>query len=352
MEQYNPDGKVAGLGMQGLSSCLLFAQAATACGSELTADCLLEEAAAPEDWTAGGLHAPQTPGNEEPTQCFLILGLDEDGFSYNEEATAPTDGDLQLRPGERLPADRRLQRVRRPAAGGLTAPGARRHGGPPRHTVLGLCTAAIFALAASGLVLTYTTTGIFNFAHGAIGHARRLHATGSCTWTGAGRSRSPWRRSLLVLAPGLGLGIERVIMRGLADAPETVRIIVTISLLVALLGIGPWIWTPQELHRVPLLFPGERLEHLRRERHVPRPVRLRAGRRWWPSACGCCCTARRPASTCGPASTAGRWRCCTGPGPTAPPATAWAHRLLARRAGRGPDRAVDRSARPHRTSRC
>ena len=38
-----------------------------------------------------------------------------------------------------------------------------------RLTVLGLCTAAIFALAASGLVLTYTTTGIFNFAHGAIG---------------------------------------------------------------------------------------------------------------------------------------------------------------------------------------
>ena len=36
------------------------------------------------------------------------------------------------------------------------------------NTVLGLSTAAIFALAVSGLVLTYTTTGIFNFAHGAI----------------------------------------------------------------------------------------------------------------------------------------------------------------------------------------
>ena len=37
------------------------------------------------------------------------------------------------------------------------------------NTILGLSTAAVFALAASGLVLTYTTTGIFNFAHGAIG---------------------------------------------------------------------------------------------------------------------------------------------------------------------------------------
>ncbi len=36
-------------------------------------------------------------------------------------------------------------------------------------TVIGLCTAGIYAIAASGLVLTYTTTGIFNFAHGAVG---------------------------------------------------------------------------------------------------------------------------------------------------------------------------------------
>jgi hypothetical protein len=93
MEQYNPDGKVALLGQQGLSSWLLFATAAAACGSDLTAQCLLAEAAAQEDWTAGGLHARQTPGNEVPSPCFLLLGLDETGFVYNEEATAPTEGD-------------------------------------------------------------------------------------------------------------------------------------------------------------------------------------------------------------------------------------------------------------------
>ena len=37
------------------------------------------------------------------------------------------------------------------------------------YTIAGLSTAAILAVAASGLVLTYTTTGVFNFAHGAIG---------------------------------------------------------------------------------------------------------------------------------------------------------------------------------------
>ena len=36
-------------------------------------------------------------------------------------------------------------------------------------TIVGLTIAAIYAVIASGLVLTYTTTGIFNFAHGATG---------------------------------------------------------------------------------------------------------------------------------------------------------------------------------------
>lgn len=92
MERYNPGGKVALLGAQSLSSWLLFAQAATACGSELTADCLLEQAAAAEGWTAGGLHAPQTPSNTEPSPCWLSLGLGDDGFVLNEDVTQADDG--------------------------------------------------------------------------------------------------------------------------------------------------------------------------------------------------------------------------------------------------------------------
>jgi branched-chain amino acid transport system permease protein len=125
------------------------------------------------------------------------------------------------------------------------------------NTVLGLSTAAVFALAASGLVLTYTTTGIFNFAHGAIG------MLGAFTYW---QLHVDWGwpvplalvAVLLVAAPTLGLFIERVIMRGLTDAPETIRIVVTVSLLVALLGLGTWIWPAQSVYRVPLLFSGER----------------------------------------------------------------------------------------------
>ncbi len=36
-------------------------------------------------------------------------------------------------------------------------------------TIGGLAAAGIYAITASGLTLTYTTTGIFNWAHGAIG---------------------------------------------------------------------------------------------------------------------------------------------------------------------------------------
>ena len=93
MAQYNPDGKTALLGMQGLSSWLLFAVAATECGSDLTAECLLQAAEAQDGWTAGGMHARQTPGNTAASECMLLLGLEGEAFVYDEEATAPTDGD-------------------------------------------------------------------------------------------------------------------------------------------------------------------------------------------------------------------------------------------------------------------
>ena len=104
MEQYNPDGKIAQLGMQGLSSWLLFAQAATACGSELTAECLLTEAAAPDGVDRRGLHARQTPGNEraqpllpDPRPGRGRLLLQRGGHRAHRRRRH-----LQLRRGERL----------------------------------------------------------------------------------------------------------------------------------------------------------------------------------------------------------------------------------------------------------
>jgi hypothetical protein len=80
------------LGMQALSSYLLFAQAATECGSELTRTCLMETALGIDEWTAGGLHATTNPGNLEAARCGVMIRFGEDGYVYDEEATAPNEG--------------------------------------------------------------------------------------------------------------------------------------------------------------------------------------------------------------------------------------------------------------------
>ncbi len=108
-------------------------------------------------------------------------------------------------------------------------------------TVVGLSTSAIYAIAASGLVVTYTTSGIFNFAHGAIGMMAaftywQVHVSwGVPTWPA-------FFLVVLVIAPLFGAGIERFIMRGIEGAQEVVKIVVTVSLMVALIFIALWIW--------------------------------------------------------------------------------------------------------------
>ncbi len=76
-------GKVALLGAQSMSAWLLFAQSARDCDldNDLTRSCVLEAAASVEDWTGGGLHAPTTPGSNEPTPCTLVLQVEGGGFS-------------------------------------------------------------------------------------------------------------------------------------------------------------------------------------------------------------------------------------------------------------------------------
>lgn len=110
-------------------------------------------------------------------------------------------------------------------------------------TVVGLATAGIYAVIASGLVLTYTTTGVFNFAHGAAGMLGAF-----CYW----QLRFDWGWPtpvalvvvLGVLGPLFGVVLERVIMRGLGETSETVRLVVSISLLIGCIGLAQLIWEP------------------------------------------------------------------------------------------------------------
>ena len=123
-------------------------------------------------------------------------------------------------------------------------------------TVVGIVTGAIYAVAASGLVVTYTTSGIFNFAHGAIGMFMAF-----LYWELRIHHHWPAPIALvvvvLVLSPMLGALIERVLMRKLTNAPVAVSMVVTLALLVILLGVATSIWSPGEGRRLPAFFAGD-----------------------------------------------------------------------------------------------
>ena len=126
-------------------------------------------------------------------------------------------------------------------------------------TIAGLSTAAIYAIAASGLVVTYTTSGIFNFAHGAFGMMAAF-----AYWQVNQGWGVPVVPSVIlvvfVMAPAFGAVVERGIMRGIEGASEVVKIVVTVSLMVALLGIANVIWPPDVARPVPPFFAGKTVQ--------------------------------------------------------------------------------------------
>ncbi|MCB1026267.1 MAG: ABC transporter substrate-binding protein [Microthrixaceae bacterium] len=76
--------KTAALGIQSMSSWLLFTQAATACGSTgdkvISRDCIREQVGEIGEWTGGGLHAPTNPGENLPPKCVIVMTVDGDKF--------------------------------------------------------------------------------------------------------------------------------------------------------------------------------------------------------------------------------------------------------------------------------
>ncbi len=115
--------------------------------------------------------------------------------------------------------------------------------------VIGIAAGAVYFVSASGLVVTYSTSGVFNFAHGAVGMVAAfaywaLHM--SLGW--------PAVPSLLVVVlvggPAAGALLERVLMRRLQGAPTLSTIGVTIGLLLCLVGAASFAWNQDESRTV------------------------------------------------------------------------------------------------------
>lgn len=128
--------------------------------------------------------------------------------------------------------------------------------------VFAILAAPTYAIAASGLVVTYTTTGIFNFAHGAIGMIIAF-----CYWQIT--SSAAWDLPvpiglvlcLLVIAPALGWLLDRLLMRRLAGASTITTIVATIGLLFALVSLADLIWpSGTGVRSVEKLFAGSTFE--------------------------------------------------------------------------------------------
>lgn len=110
------------------------------------------------------------------------------------------------------------------------------------YLVIGIANGSIYGIAAMGLVLTYKTSGIFNFAHGGVGTAAayvffELRSQHGVPWPVA------MALVLLVGAPLIGIGLERL-ARELAHVASEMKIVATVGLLItiqaaAVLRYGP-----------------------------------------------------------------------------------------------------------------
>ncbi len=127
-----------------------------------------------------------------------------------------------------------------------------------QFTLFGLMLGCIYAIAAMGLVLTYTVTGVFNFAHGAVGMLAAFVYYDL-------RVNRGWPTPLavavvvLLLAPLMGLVAERLLRR-FRGADYATSLVVTVALTVGLLGMAQRLYDPGEARFSPYLFGDRRIE--------------------------------------------------------------------------------------------
>src|SRR5829696_11895 len=101
------------------------------------------------------------------------------------------------------------------------------------YVLAGLSLGAIYAIAATSLVVTYVSSGVFNFAFGAMAFSvARFYY-----WLNTEHGWSIWSAaavSLLIMAPLLGAALYAVLFRHLQLSSPLVKIVATIGLSVAL----------------------------------------------------------------------------------------------------------------------
>lgn len=128
-------------------------------------------------------------------------------------------------------------------------------------TIIGIVYGCIYALTASGLVVTYTTSGIFNFAHGAIG----MLAAWTYWQLRIGWHWPTWAALLVVLgvlAPLFGAITERLLIRPLHGAAVDLALVVTLGLFLFLIGLTNLLWNQTVIRILPQFYRGHSIKVL------------------------------------------------------------------------------------------
>ena len=112
-----------------------------------------------------------------------------------------------------------------------------------QYTILGLALGGAYFIAASGLVVTYTTSGIFNFAQGAIAMLA-VFTYWQFRWGWGWPAPLALLMVLGILAPLLGAVLYQVVMKNLRGTSEVTKIIVSIGVMLGLQALATWVWSP------------------------------------------------------------------------------------------------------------
>lgn len=123
-----------------------------------------------------------------------------------------------------------------------------------QYVVVGLVFGSIYALAASGLVITYVSTGVLNFAFGAFAYfvARTYYYLNiEQGWAIAPAAAV----CLLVLSPAMGLFFYLAIFRHLRLSSQLIKVVVTIGISVVIPAAAEMIYGSGQIFLAPGLAP-------------------------------------------------------------------------------------------------
>ncbi len=119
-----------------------------------------------------------------------------------------------------------------------------------QYVLAGLALGSIYAIASAGLVVTFVSTGVLNFAFGSMAYvvARFYY------WLNTQHGWTTWSAgcvSLLVMAPLLGVVLYAVLFRFVRNRSSLIKIVVTIGLSVALPPIADLVFGTQTVTTAP-----------------------------------------------------------------------------------------------------